>query len=280
MIAQFEEKMYESYFNTELAALSDVYFPIGQAMEGLLGFDSAALSSNPILWHHFNILNPYSGISSREFERILNIELDSLHQIQANILFQYKRPEYIKKRNGKEWRHWNTPYYRYDIYKEQHDTLVKIHNELGNSVLVLYASPAIHLWDDLIDKHRNNQIIEFSNFQKCNQLNGHYKNTYLSAGNHSIACSDPREIEKINLKNELEAMRRNQNEFDVSNRDFIIESSKKIIEIAYQHPYLGKILKNVIEYDSERFINYPLINSFFMMTVLRRIFGIQWVIKL
>jgi hypothetical protein len=49
MKATFEEKTYESYFNSELARRSSIYYPIGQAQKRLLGFDSPAYTYDTYL---------------------------------------------------------------------------------------------------------------------------------------------------------------------------------------------------------------------------------------
>lgn len=113
MKATFEEKTYESYFNSELDRNSDIYYPPGQVLEGSLGFDASALSRNRRIWRSLGYpfwLQPhFKGVSLREIademEDILNIELDDIPTMKANILFQYKRPEYITSALGKEWSH-------------------------------------------------------------------------------------------------------------------------------------------------------------------------------
>jgi hypothetical protein len=125
MKVDFEEKTYESYFNNELDSKSSVYFPPGQVLEGLLGFDAASNSKNRGLWRTLGFpfwFSPYfTGVNLRDIAREIEEELDHIIQkipnIKTNILLQYKRPDYIKTVNGKEWKHWNKEYYRYRIYK-------------------------------------------------------------------------------------------------------------------------------------------------------------------
>lgn len=139
MRARFEEKTYENYFNSELARQTDIYFPLGQVQEGSLGFDSSALSSNRRLWrrlgHPFWFYPSFEGLAlqeiANEMEHFLGVTLDNIPSIKTNLLFQYKKPTFIKSPLGREWSYWNVPYYRYDIYKEQHDLLMHIDNLFG-----------------------------------------------------------------------------------------------------------------------------------------------------
>jgi hypothetical protein len=62
----------------------------------------------------------------------------------------------------------------------------------------------------------SNKIIESSNFTRCHQLNGHHRNTYIQSGFHSIACSEPENIESLDLIGRLEQLS-NINEKQQSN---------------------------------------------------------------
>jgi hypothetical protein len=44
MKPRFEEKTFESYFNTELDQRASIYFPFGQVQEGGIGADASAMS--------------------------------------------------------------------------------------------------------------------------------------------------------------------------------------------------------------------------------------------
>jgi len=46
MRTKYEEKTYESYFNSELSQKADIYFPIGQVQEGNFAFDAAYFIRN------------------------------------------------------------------------------------------------------------------------------------------------------------------------------------------------------------------------------------------
>ena len=108
MKATFEEKTFESYFNSELDRKSDIYFPPGQVLEGKVGFDSSSYSKSRWLWrkigHPFLVSPRFKGADLKEIadevEDLLEFEIDNLPRMKANILFQYKRPEFIKVPSG------------------------------------------------------------------------------------------------------------------------------------------------------------------------------------
>jgi hypothetical protein len=182
--------------------------------------------------------------------------------------------------SGSEWRHWNEPYFRYNIYKEQQDLLSQIDTVFTSRLLTLYASPAVQDVNELVDLKINRQIIASSNFKKCSSLNGHHRNTYIRAGTHSIACSDPEKSDNINLLNELELLS-NSNEVnsDETNRSFIINFRKQIVGITYENQYYGNSLKK-LNSDIDKIENYELFYSFLVMSNFKFLTGVQWLVKL
>ena len=231
----FEEKTYESYFNNELDNKSSVYFPPGQVLEGLLGFDSAASSNNKSLWRDIGFpltRKLRSGVNlmdiAEELEINLEKSLNNIASIKTNLLFQYKRPDYFTSNKAREWNHWRQEYYRYDIYPHQQGLLYKIAKSFGEHALVLYAAPAINNLTELVNLKKKKKIIESSNFRKALELNGHRRNTYIKLGTFSIACSEPEKLERIDLLSELENSEANH---QLTNNDFIAFSSQKVREV-------------------------------------------------
>lgn len=280
MKIHFEEKTYESYFNNELDSKSSIYFPPGQVLESLLGFDASANSKNRELWKSvgfpFWFYPHFSGVKLSDIAKELEIEfkhiIQNIPSIKTNLLFQYKRPEYITTAKGNEWHHWEKEYYRYGIYKEQHNLLEKIDSAFGDKALVLYAAPAVNNLDDLIKFKVKNKIIENSNFKKASDLNNHSKNTYVSSGTYSIACSEPERIENINLISTLESYETNQ---ELENEYFFTTIRNVIIE-AMQYSLPFKTLMS--EY--EDFKEYELLYTFLTMKSFREITGIQWLLSI
>lgn len=286
MRAKFEEKTYESYFNSELASQTDIYFPLGQVQEGSLGFDSSAMTRNRRLWrrlgHPFWFFPHFDGIElseiADEMEHLLNVTLDNIPRIKANLLFQYKKPEYITMPNGSEWTYWNTPYYRYNIYKEQQELLMHIDRHFGNKVLILYASPALYDVNELVNAHLNRQIIDISNFRKASELNGHHRNTYTQAGQYSIACSEPERIDNFNLLKEINQLTYDRNT-DERNRYFVVNFSKQLSSIIDESKYYSESFRKLNERFS-KFAQYELLYSHLKLHNFNRLTGTQWLMKL
>lgn len=247
MTTYFEEKTYENYFNVELDRRSSIFFPLGQVQEGFLGFDSSANSRNRKLWrwlgYPFLFFPQFSGVELREIAHMIEHDLetyiDSLPAMKANLLFQYKRPEYIKTRFGKEWKHWKEPYFRYDIYEKQQKLLSDIENRFQNRILIVYASATARNVDELVEQKLNGSIIKSSNFTRSWDLNGHKRNTYINSGTYSIACSKPKKIENLDILLELEKLEQIETNINISNRQFIINFRRQMSSIISENQYYG-----------------------------------------
>lgn len=286
MQAEFEEKTYENYFNTALDRNSEIFFPLGQVQEGNLGFDASSVFRNRKLWRQLGYpfwLRPgLKGLELRkiadEMEHFLSIEIDNIPQMKANLLFQYKRPEFITISSGKEWPHWNQPYYRYNIYKKQHDLLMHIHSKFNAQLHVIYASPSTIEINELVKVRK--QIIENSNFAKAVDLHGHHRNTYVSSGTYSIACSEPEEIENINILEFLGSLSEEATNTDVmSNREFVINFSSKFKNIVSEYAHFSQAFNELNE-DISEIEEYRLLYSFLVMQHYRQLTGNQWLIKI
>lgn len=285
MKSNYEEKTYEIYFNNELNKRSKIFFPPGQVQEGMLGFDSSAFSRNRYLWRRLGYpfwFNPdFDGVYLREIademEYFLNKTIENIPHMRANILFQYKRPEFISSQSGKEWKHWNRPYYRYDIYKEQHEILENIHNKFLGKVLVIYASPCATDVNFLIKNRKN--IINISNFAKAIDLHDHLKNTYIEHGTYSIACSEPKKIDNINIISMLDEIERNSINEHFSNSENIISFSSKIEQSCKENKYISNPFNTLLE-DINELKEHKLLYSFLLMEKFRSITNTQWIIKL
>lgn len=286
MIANFEEKTYENYFNCELDKKSQIFFPPGQVQEGVLGFDSIAFSTNRKLWrtlgHPYWFFQSFEGVEFREIAALMEIylrrKINNIPPMRANILFQYKKPEFISSSKGNEWSHWNEPYYRYDIYQQQQSLLMNIHNGFSSKVLIVYASPAIHDVNELVSAKLKGEIIKRSNFKKVEDLVGHDRNTYTESGLHSIACSEPERLENIDILQILEALDNNLSK-EENNRIFIIKFREQLISLVIENQYPSKGLKALLKPLAE-FEKYPLVYSFMVMNIFRQLTSLQWLIKI
>jgi hypothetical protein len=282
MRATFEEKTYENYFNIELGRQTDILFPLGQVQEGSLGFDCSAMSRNRGLWRTLGLFQPFLGINLRKIadkmEHYLRNTLVVIPKIKANLLFQYKKPEYITRRSGSEWSYWNKPYYRYDIYGQQQDLLMHIDNHFGNRVFIVYASPALHDINDLVTAYTNGQIINISNFRKVSELDGHHRNTYTQSGRHSIACSGPEKFDNFDLLKEINELTCDRNT-DEDNRSFVINFSKQLSNVIYEDKYYSESYRKLNEQFSE-FKQYELLYSHLTLHNFNQLTGTQWLMKL
>ncbi len=286
MRARFEEKTYENYFNSELARQTDIYFPLGQVQEGSLGFDSSALSSNRRLWrrlgHPFWFYPSFEGLAlqeiANEMEHFLGVTLDNIPSIKTNLLFQYKKPTFIKSPLGREWSYWNVPYYRYDIYKEQHDLLMHIDNLFGSKVFIVYASPALNDVNELVTAHLNRQIINISNFRRATELNTHHRNTYIQSGTFSIACSEPEKIENFDLIKTINSLNNDNIKTDENNRTAIINFRKQIVSLMSENQNYSTAFKKLNEQYS-KVKEYELFYSHLVLSNFRHLTGIQWLVK-
>jgi hypothetical protein len=290
MRATFEEKSYENYFNTELAGRSKIFFPLGQVQEGNLGFDASAFSRNSGLWRmlgHSYLFSPrLGGLELREvaneMERYLGIIIRDIPQMKANLLFQYKKPEFITVSLGTEWVHWNEPYFRYNIYKEQQNLLAHIHNSLGTRVLIVYAAPAIQDVNELVKVFSKRQLIENSNFTKAADLTLHRRNTYIQAGTYSIACSEPEKIENFDILKELETFSgesKSSYSNDNFNKQFIIGFREQMESILKNDRYFSNSF-NTLNESLAKYTKHELLYSFLVMANFRLLTGTQWLIKI
>ena len=286
MQPKYEEKTFESYFNTELDRRSSIYFPFGQVQEGGIGADAAGFSRSRWLWgrlgYNYFIRMPFVGADLREIademERHLGQEIKNIPSIKSNLLFQYKRPELITSKLGAEWPHWGQRYFRYNIYQEQHALLAHLATKFGTKALVLYASPALEDINDLVFAKMRGDLIENTNFRRASALTGHHRNSYIRAGTYSYACSDPESIENFDLLALLEQQRPFEAEstgtsvlsFADGVRAAVTESAT--FAIAYQtlmQPYVEARLEME---------TYPYFLSIASMFAVRDITGIQWVL--
>ncbi|HRF16803.1 MAG TPA: hypothetical protein PK977_01495 [Chitinophagaceae bacterium] len=284
MKATFEEKSFENYFNSELDKKASIFFPFGQVQEGFLGFDASSFSKNRSLWraigYPFLFSPKFKGADlieiAEEMENYLSVTINNMPNLKANLLFQYKRPEYVTSPKCAEWYLWNKPYYRYNIDMNQQLLLSKLHSSFSGRLLILYVSPAFHEINDLVHYKQKNKIIKNSNFTKAIDLNGHSKNTYITKGTYSIACSEPKRIKKINLENQLDALRSNISKFE-NNTQFIKDFSSQIRDIVSEDAtYSNAFLRLNSEYSM--LTDYSVFHSLLVMANFKNLTGAQWII--
>lgn len=283
MRIHYEEKTFEGYFNAELARTGIFFFPPGQVQEGSMGADAIVMSRNRWLWrrlgHPYFFRVPFQGARYREMaeemELFLKREITDVPDIQGNIFFQYKRSEYMVMKSAEEWRHWNQPYFRYEIYPEQHQLLEHLHSKFSDRVLILYAAPAVQHVSELVDLHKSGTVIGNTNFRPAHQLSGHKRNTFVEPGAHSWACSDPERLDPFSLEQSLLRFKLRPAE----NREAIVELANDVHEIldtsGLRRAY--RTLSNLYR-ANELPSSTPLLKAYTRMTILRELSGIQWLV--
>lgn len=284
MQPRYEEKTFESYFNTELDRRTSIYFPFGQVQEGGIGADASGFSRSRWLWwrlgYPYLFHLPYEGVDLREvadeMEKHLDREIKNIPSIKANLLFQYKRPELITSKLGSEWSHWNQKYFRYDVYQEQQELLAHLASKFGGKALVLYASPALEDVNDLVDAKKRRCLIENTNFRPASDLTGHHRNTYIKAGTHSIACSEPERLEQFDLLARLEQLESSQ---AAENSELVVQFATEVRTVAMENDTLGKAYRSEIQaYVEAEIERFPLFFSILSMGIFRELSGVQWVL--
>ncbi len=140
--------------------------------------------------------------------------------------------------------------------------------------LILYAAPTVIDINDLVNQKKRNKVIENSNFKKSSDLSGHERNTYIEAGTYSIACSEPKEIENINLLKFLEISDVSHN---LNNNQFIIETRNRIeTHMLENETYNESFIFLREKYNS--LSEYKKLYSFIIMKIFRDLTGVQWLI--
>ena len=230
MYAEFEEKTYEFYMNSELGDEFCIY-PPGQSEEGIIGIDAAMFSSNPKLWKlGFKIPIPSGDVLKPELwdldEKILKSR--KFPRFKCNIFVQYKRPEYISSSNGKEYPFWKKPYYRYRINNKQQKILCNLERNISNNSIVVYACPAFWKIYDLNDFYGKSELINNSNFVQPRNLRGHQIYTFINSGKYGMAFSEPFDVKTLDIiktiNHKLETAERFRN-----NVDFIYSLDESIM---------------------------------------------------
>lgn len=183
--AEFEEKEYETAAIVELAAgkFGYVWSP-GQVLENTLGFD---LATNPgadhLLWKVLGAQRPPGlRLVPDLWGSSANLMSSDLPQAYVSIVLQFKRPEYLKAPQAKQWRLWGRPYYRFTRSTAQHRTLRGLERNIGEEGLVRYAAPAFWRRSALESAHIRRCVLADTGFVSPTLLGSHRVWTYRSAG--------------------------------------------------------------------------------------------------
>lgn len=188
----YEEKQYEGAANLELAlngAGRDVW-PCGQVAESVIGYDVAAkVSKTSSIWKVLKVI-PKPGITlSPTFWQRRPKQPPQAHlpSKPVSIIFQYKRPDFMKGSRAKYRKWWSQSYYKIDVSTPsgQMETLAELETKLKRRAIVRYAAPVIPSATDLFDLQDKGQVLGNSNFVAPARLLSkmHKVWTYVEAGN-------------------------------------------------------------------------------------------------
>lgn len=198
--AQFEEKSFEVALNHQLLEGSPHIFAPGQVLEAALGFDAAIRTDHAGFWSMWGRTTPLAGaqIQSAWWPGARG-SIPPLPHYRINVFLQYKRPFYLQQKNAGQWSAWGGRYYRYYVYSHQQAALEACAAGLQSNGLVAYASPAFWTLQKLWQHTENGVLVQETNFVEATSLRGHSLYTYVNAGNHGQAFSEPVSIPAIDI---------------------------------------------------------------------------------
>jgi hypothetical protein len=284
---KFEEKQYEQPLNFELAVRGSLIFSPGQVFENTLGIDAALFSKNPNFWrmwqkrlrgHQF--FSSYRGGTYidrewwNEFQNGLDDE--SFPKFKFNVFVQHKRPEFISRTNGSEFTAWKQPYFRYVINSDQQVRLEKLEGGVASEGIVIYTCPAFWRFEELWSYALSHTPIENSNFVQPHNLRGHTRYTFVSGGRYGKAFSDPKDVEGVDLLENIAQMFERVTDFR-SNTEFIFSLSKRISAIvaesdrSFRETY-ASVISSIADFEQQFAFSFMSIIAFVYLT------NISWAI--
>lgn len=237
MYAEFEEKTYELHLTSELVHRRKHFFPPGQVLEDIVGFDVALRTSNRQFWKLFPHMSPWwrrmffwyppGTRLSNEWWQELEHEIEHFPRFKFNCFIQAKRPNRMVRSDAAEYPSWSRPYFRYDTFQSQQQALEALAATTAGKAIVVYACPAFHTYGELWAAIKAGKLVQSSNFCEIERLNGHTRYSFVSPGNKGIAHSEPEPIESKPFELVLEAL--HDQDPRQSNVAFLIETAENIL---------------------------------------------------
>ncbi len=218
-VAAYSERHYELAINIELVSKSNEYVVPTSNQEKGLGWDIALVPALPKLWA--SLTEGTTGVGEGFGHGVPSA---------TSLFLQYKRPEYLWARNAKEasrrqttFRK-HTPYYRFELSKEQLQRLLKLQREVEGQARVCYAAGVFHTRSDFYGLKTNSSVAEHSVFVTLEQVRtalqeeaqeapetDHHVWSYDENGDNGLLSSEPRPLEGLGfeeLKSSLQEQRR------------------------------------------------------------------------
>lgn len=203
---EFEEKEFERPLYNQLDKGTTYVWSPGQIFEKLIGIDSAIFLENPYLWRRMGYCNPLAGVLLEDYNfgyiwKVIK-KRKPLPDFRLNLFIQAKRPNYKYKTPPKKVRSYiSGECYKFEITNHQQKALEKLHINLRNRVLILYAAPCFSTSAELYRHTCNGTIIDSTSFVKASSMKGHSSCIYNTT--IGIGCSVPEELQKINIYEEI-----------------------------------------------------------------------------
>ena len=222
-VAAYSERHYELAINIELVSKSNEYVVPTQNEEKDLGWDIALVPALPKLWA--SLTEGTTGVGEGFGHGVPNA---------TSLFLQYKRPEYLWARNAKEasrrqaaFRK-HTPYYRFELNKEQLQRLLELQRKVEGQARVCYAAGVFHTRRDFYGLKTNSSVAQHSVFVTLEQVRAalaaleeekgqeapetdHHVWSYDENGHNGLLNSESRPLEGMGfeeLKSSLQEQRR------------------------------------------------------------------------
>lgn len=141
--AEFSERHYELAVNLEMLRHSSDYFVPSQPEEKDAGYDIAVVPALPGAWSA--LVRGLPGVGSRTMPELAPA---------TSLFLQYKRPDFIGNRNGKQSSRREARfgehhrYYRIKLEKAQLEVLLDLQRRLSGRATVSYAAGCFHTRPD------------------------------------------------------------------------------------------------------------------------------------
>lgn len=222
MKCRFAEKWYEQCLNFELITESRFFAP-SQPQEGIIGFDAAIFTNNPIFLGLFNTpqhIDQGIVIDPAIWDNGRNLNSQELPKFKYNLFIQHKRPEYIKSPRGFEYPDWNNPYFRYDVDEDQQSALSNLERHVHDYSLVVYACPAFWTVEEFTRHYAAGELVENSNFVSTTVLDGHDRYSFTAGGTNGRVHSKSKIVDTVDIKKEIKILSEMRPKFE-DNKKFI-----------------------------------------------------------
>ena len=206
-VAQFEEREFGEPLNAQLTGGSGLFWPPGQVLEHVVGFDAALMVTDVAFWASIGFgAAPAGLVIQRSWwpgwpSHLLRplFAFRTPPPFRLNLFLQHKRPEHLTF--GKEWKHWKAAYYRFVLTPHQQRALEACANSLGPAGYVAYGSPAFHLRPDLFAHIEHRTLAANTHFAPALSLVNHARYTYVAARAAGQAHSEPVKVQPLLFMN-------------------------------------------------------------------------------